>query len=314
MWIERIEENRISELEGMDQLSLLERASFPGYYVLAAYDDESKEAGDEAVGCILFSLGKKGIVIQWIYVEPSYRGRGVSDELILAARDAGYENAVTELNAYIPSLYGRKIVCVGEESYIDYAFGDETDSSLGEWSTSFEALLKHPLFRVKEQEEGYDLFSFSDLKMREIGKAIENIREKAGVLSLYDVSGHEDLIEPEISIFSFEKGTQRERPNGCILFQKAGNTLYPVYVYAGDTDVLKAMIRKCIKATKDLYGNRQKIRMILREEPDFETADILDDIFQIKRPGYGRYYQADTVTQDYEDNDSPGFGSLNEEV
>jgi hypothetical protein len=128
---------------------------------------------------------------------------------------------------------------------------------------------------------------------------IEFVAEQPETKMLYPVPGNEHLLEYDLSFICYEKGTERGTITGALLIQKAGDTLYPVLIYGTDAMTIMGLMRSAVLAAEKRYDHRQQFRVIIRDRKSREPGHhvlmlpkILDDIFQMNRPGFGRHTKA----------------------
>ncbi len=287
-------ENVISDYAIMDPLNLMERVSIPGYRVLAALDDD-----DTPVGCVMFFEGDDELILEWIYVMPAYIGLGVTYFLNEKLKELA-TGRFSKLALYIPEVYGRKCVCPDEKSFISEVFPGPLEAAAGEWYTTLEAIGRHPLF-TDDTVTGYiadscDIANLDELKWAEMTLSVTHVEAQKEKIRLYDVMEYDVSLDLQLSLVSFDKGSDRSRLNGVLMLQRVGDTIYPVLAWGRDGVAMKSLIRAVVQnALAASCQKRTQIRLILKQERDFYSEDLysfLDDIFQVKKPGFGRHIPA----------------------
>jgi hypothetical protein len=106
---------------------------------------------------------------------------------------------------------------------------------------------------------------------------------------------HDEALDLDLSLVSFESGSDRSVVNGVLMVQKLGNTIYPILSGGRDNVAMMSLVRVAVKKALSLCPLRTQIRLILKMERDAYSEDLygfLDDIFQVKKPGYGRHIPA----------------------
>ncbi len=101
---------------GLDPLEMLEEAQDKTDFCLGTADD-TKE-GDVPTGLIICSQYGSEVVIRWIYVEPSERGKGFGEALLSKVWDVASRAGCRYLCAYLPRRYGWDYVCPEGESFL----------------------------------------------------------------------------------------------------------------------------------------------------------------------------------------------------
>ncbi|SCX84378.1 Acetyltransferase (GNAT) family protein [Lachnospiraceae bacterium XBB2008] len=292
MKIVRIRKNRFKDLEHLDQLGLLERASFPGYTVYACMD----ESDGHLFGVIMIYNRRDAIGIEWLYVEGRYRGRGYADQLLDIAfemRDAGQAEYI---EAYLPQVYARSTVCPDEEEFLEGYFDEISDMVQGEWLSSLAALNLHPVCISKShltRNDGYIYKALADLPATQASEVLHRLAGMKGTVSLYGVNEFIYEYDYQTSFIAFEKGDDGNDPVGAVLVQDTAETLYPAF-YVGETrELLLGLWSGFVSAAAKLYPGRKRVSVIIRDQdPSDIVSESLDDLFQVRREGYGRHLDA----------------------
>ena len=109
------EENR-EYFSGLDPFNIMGRECKNGAVCLGAVMREKNE--ETPAGLIVFTLNENELLINWIYVEPRYRGLEIGDELLEAVFDLARESDRSYVCAILPEEYGNDLVCKGGEEFL----------------------------------------------------------------------------------------------------------------------------------------------------------------------------------------------------
>ena len=101
---------------GLDPLEMLEEAQDKTDFCLGAAEETGE--GDTATGLIICSQYGSEVVIRWLYVEPSERGKGFGEALLSKVWDVAARAGCRYLCAYLPRRYGWDYVCPEGESFL----------------------------------------------------------------------------------------------------------------------------------------------------------------------------------------------------
>ena len=288
----RIRKNRFKDLEHLDQLGLLERASFPGYTVYACMD----ESDGHLFGVIMIYNRRNAIGIEWLYVEGRYRGQGYADQLLDIAfemRDAGQAEYI---EAYLPQVYARSTVCPDEEEFLAGYFDEISDRVQGEWLSSLEALSLHPMCIAMSRlntDDGYVYKALADLPATQASEVLHALAGMEGAVSLYGANEFIYEYDYQTSFIAYEKGDDVNNVVGAVLVQETAESLYPAFYVGKTRELLAGLWTGFVCTAAKLYPERKRVSVIIRDQdPSDIVRDTLDDLFQVNREGYGRHLDA----------------------
>ena len=292
MKIVRVRKNRFKDLEHLDQLGLLERASFPGYAVYACMD----EPDGHLFGMIMIYNRRDAIGIEWLYVEGRYRGQGYADQLLDIAfgmREAGQAEYI---EAYLPQVYARSTVCPDEEEFLEGYFDEISDMVQGEWLSSLAALKLHPMCISMSHSTTYDGYVYkalADLPATQASEVLHALAGMEGTVSLYGVNEFIYEYDYQTSFIAYEQGDDVNNVVGAVLVQETAESLYPAF-YVGQTrELLAGLWTGFVCTAAKLYPERKRVSVIIRDQdPSDIVRETLDDLFQVNKEGYGRHLDA----------------------
>lgn len=75
---------------------------------------------DEPAGLVICYRDRSVLVVRWIFAEPWYRGRGVSDMLLSAVFEIARNEGAEYVGALLSNEYGREEVCPDEEAFFSF--------------------------------------------------------------------------------------------------------------------------------------------------------------------------------------------------
>ena len=101
---------------GLDPLEMLEETQGKVDFCLGAAKDT--EEGDVPTGLIICSQRGSEVIIRWLYVEPSERGKGFGEALLSKVWEVASQAGCRYLCAYLPRRYGWDYVCPEGEGYL----------------------------------------------------------------------------------------------------------------------------------------------------------------------------------------------------
>ena len=207
-----------------DPFEMLNRLMLPGHHALVAVEQNGDE--DLYLGILIFVRVRDAMMVEWIWVEPVVRDRGIGEELIRAAFTVAHGFGLSKLHAYIPRLYGRESVCPRDVSFAKRYFGEDEREVPGEWSRSLKNLtvsLKSLKRTFEEDKERLKNVVIEPLR-QEAGRMnaiLQSLEETKAVESLYPLSDKRELIETRISMV-VASGDAGKGGSGCAIWQEAG--------------------------------------------------------------------------------------------
>ncbi len=131
---------------GMDLLMLMDRMDLDGISALGAIIEDEETHEPEPAGLLVYSEGKKGYTIQWLFVDALYRFRGIGSELLAAVFRASKQKGYSVVKAYLPVLPERALFCAHEEKYLKEHLFRKKKTLPGEWHSDVKnvnAVLEH---------------------------------------------------------------------------------------------------------------------------------------------------------------------------
>ena len=260
---------------GMDPFYMMERLEFPGSFALAALETDETTNTDLPVGLMICSTGKDRLVIEWLFVSPEHRMKGVGEQLVLAALEAAENGSLKTVCAYMNRTDQRERICSGEEQYFMERLFGEKQALPGEWVTDIRTIAANPYFKRKKETNDQICFLryLSGAKRSEYITALA-----ASVPMLYPVDKNSALLDPDISLFLFQDEKLcggflaqcvttpvYEVSKGRILQTGERQTLYPVLFRAASEKVAGALLLATVGAAQRKYEPDTAVHVILRD-------------------------------------------------
>ena len=246
-----------------DPFGMFTRVHIPGHYVLGALE----RAGNEALllGYLIFVKSGQQMMVEWIWVEPTVRNRGVGDALMKAAFRIAGGFDIPVMGAYLPYMYGRSAICPGEASFAGRYFGLGETEIPGQWVLSVRNLqlvskrVKKLYEEVREKKKNVVI-----TPLREVGAKtnllLESLEQASFMEMNYALGDKREYLEDTISmVCSDETG----KGKGAVLWQKTGKGLYLAAIGAEEEGLLfKLFLASILQIIKD-YAANTLVRMEL---------------------------------------------------
>ena len=293
----------------LDQLGLLERAYLPGYTVYACVgEDECRP-----LGMIMFFFRHRTLVIEWLYVEPRYRGAGYADLLLSTVFEMRESGQAERIAVYLPGVYGRSFICRDEDTFLSDNFGAAEVSLPGEWHAALMALAQHPKCLVPGQDDGIIYTPFAELSSEKTKETLGSFSAMKEDTMLYPVHELTRDYDGNTSFAAFENTENGSVTCGGLLVHCTGESLYIACFFGDSRKICIGLWTRFIKAALEHYPGRTRVTMILRSEnADQKYAALMDDLFQINRKGFGRHIDAALLYA--EENEDPADALLWDEL
>lgn len=276
MKIGRLTKEQIDFFADMDPLLMLERLEFPNCFALAATETDMQTREELPAGLMVCAKSDDRLIIEWIYVAPSYRMQGIGEQLLVAAFDIAKQQQLPEICAYVNREFGREMVCPGEEAFLgDHLFNKEQQLP-GEWLTDLRTLSENPYFKQQKEQLPFvtPMQQLTRAKMRE---ALDSLASLEGAAMLYSAAEAGAYLDEELSFLISAKGEIR----GGILVQCISRNLYetvddtlvqagkeqvlcPVYFCAQSKQEEKALLLAVRQAAEKKYAPDTEVHIISR--------------------------------------------------
>lgn len=276
MKIGRLTKEQIDFFADMDPLLMLERLEFPNCFALAATETDMQTREELPAGLMICAKSDERLIIEWIYVAPSYRMQGVGEQLLVEAFDIAKQLQLPEICAYVNREFGREMVCPGEEEFLKDHLFDKEQQLPGEWLTDLRTLSEQSYFKQQKERLPFvtPLQQLTRAKMRE---ALDSLASLEGAAMLYSAAEAGAYLDEELSFLISAKGEIR---GGilvqCIsrnLYETAGDTLvqagkeqvlYLVYFCAQSEQDEKALLLATMEAAEKKYAPDTEVHIISR--------------------------------------------------
>ena len=312
MKIGRLTKEQIEFFADMDPLLMLERLEFPNCFALAATETDMQTQEELPAGLMICAKSDERLIIEWIYVAPSYRMQGVGEQLLVAAFDIAKQLQLPEICAYVNREFGREMICPGEEEFLKDHLFDKEQQLPGEWLTDLQTLSEQNYF--KQQKELLPFVTpLQQLTRAKLREALDSLATLEGAAMLYSAADAGAHLDEELSFLISAKGEIR----GGILVQCISRNLYetacdtlvlagkeqvlcPVYFCAQSEQEEKALLFAAMEAATKKYAPDTEVHIISRSNicdrlmhevlPEGGTpsrlfiADVADYFDQIEQP------------------------------
>lgn len=260
---------------GMDPFFMMERLEFPGSFALAALETDETTHTDLPAGFLICSLGRERLVIEWLYVAPVHRMKGVGEQLLLAAFDAAVSGSLKTVCASMNRMNQRELVCPEQELYFQQRLFLTRQELPGEWVTDIRTIASNPYFnrKMETNDQICYLRYLSGAKRSEYVTALA-----ASVPVLYLVDKKSALLDADLSLFLFQDEKLcggflaqcvntpiYEVTKGVILQTGERQTLYPVLFRASSKKVAGALLSAAVEAAQRKYEPDTAVHVILRD-------------------------------------------------
>ena len=184
---------------GMDLLMLMDRMDLDGISALGAIIEDEETHEPEPAGLMVYSEGKQGYTIHWLFVDALYRFRGIGSELLAAVFRASNRKGYPVVNAYLPFLPERELFCAHEERYLKEHLFRRKKTLPGEWHSD-----------VKTVNAVFESLKLPDSRVTPLSGLPDGERKNI-LKTLKSVSA----IDPELSIVLHKEG----RSKGVLLVE-----------------------------------------------------------------------------------------------
>ncbi|MDD7641476.1 MAG: GNAT family N-acetyltransferase [bacterium] len=276
MKIGRLSREQIDFFADMDPLLMLERLEFPNCFALAATETDMQTGEELPAGLMVCAKSDDRLIIEWIYVAPSYRMQGIGEQLLVEAFAIAKQQQLPEICAYVNREFGREMVCPDEEKFLGDHLFDKEQQLPGEWLTDLRTLSEQPYF--KQQKERLPIVTpLQQLTRAKLREALDSLASLEGAAMLYSAADAGVYLDEELSFLISAKGEIR----GGILVQCISRNLYeavddtlvsagkeqvlcPVYFCAQSVQEEKALIFAAMQAAAKKYAPDTEVHIICR--------------------------------------------------
>lgn len=276
MKIGRLSREQIDFFADMDPLLMLERLEFPNCFALAATETDMQTGEELPAGLMVCAKSDDRLIIEWIYVAPSYRMQGIGEQMLVAAFDIAKQQQLPEICAYVNREFGREMVCPDEEKFLGDHLFDKEQQLPGEWLTDLRTLSEQPYF--KQQKEWLPIVTpLQQLTRAKLREALDSLASLEGAAMLYSAADAGAYLDEELSFLLSAKGEIR----GGILVQCISRNLYetvddtlvsagkeqvlsPVYFCAQSVQEEKALLFAAMQAAVKKYAPDTEVHIICR--------------------------------------------------
>ena len=262
--IVRIKKEDAKYFSFLDPYEKLRLLSLPVGFAMGVLDDSNNTV--EPVGLLVATISEETIYIEWMAVDPSYRWRGIGDEMLYRVFRMASDIRLESIGVVILPEYERERLLRGSKKYFterlfrqELSIGGDAEVMLGE-------LMDNPqIKRGYAKKPGlHSLSELTGVKRREL-------LDKLGALDNAEFSFSPKLVasmlDRDVSVFCMLEG----QIMGALLVGNLGDTLYPLYHYAKRPGISDAMIAKAVISAEGKYDGSINVSFILRQE---ESADI----------------------------------------
>lgn len=276
MKILQLKSNNRELFADMDPLFKLEWVDMPGSFAVVAMDETAKDAEMARAGLIVCSAKTDMLIIEWLYVSPSYRGQGIADELLELAFEYAIKKNLSSVGARFCEYEDDDWEWGYAKGYFRDRFFNSFQSTPGEWLTDVSRLASGGLSTNKDAKI-YPVTPLSKLSKEEQDSIIAKL-EKRNAPSLYPLKDKVNTLDAEISVVI----KNDDKIEGVLLFKSVTTstkqlvkdseikisqvtTLYPVSFYLGNLQYAVSLIAGSMKRAYSKFSGDTAVRFVLRE-------------------------------------------------
>lgn len=286
MKVFRIDEEHRDIFEFIDPFGMMSREKIGNGYSYGAFIQSRKDGYDYPVGLVVCSETDDAVLIHWLCVAPQYRGKGHGEYLLRFVFEIAKNKGKKYVSAYFSEMVNRKYICFDDRHYFA-EHGFEHETVLGsEWIFDIRTLKKSNEWKKLISEYGNkdavkQPVSLSGLKESEGKKLFEKTFDASGSFSLFGTELIPEKIDLDISFVQYEEAF----PDGVLLFQKAGDVIFPVFLYTKNSDTENALVFSAAEAIEKKYGKKMLINAVVSNErnrhilsrflPEFEISNSM---------------------------------------
>ena len=268
MMIRGVSAGETDSLEVLDPYERLYMTQLPGYYCMAAFEDDDDGESIPA-GAILFGVLKKSITIEWLYVEQEFRYRNIGERLLNIAYDMAITKKTGELYAYISDSKKMQRRLPGRKSYFSDRYFERSIDVPGEWHTELLDFLSVQKGIGADQALADSVIPFSELTTAQVRTIIEATADRRDAEHLCDFSPADIDMGCSVSL-----GTADD---GAAVFMDAGGDIILVGFYAKNIAVAEALFSKAAFFLAKSKKPDVMLHIIMRNKNNKAVLDRISD-------------------------------------
>ena len=286
--------------EGVPKLSL------PGYYCIGAF---LEDAGDDAepLGIIIYSDTGKELIIEWLFVSPEYRGRGIGEKLLSGIYLLSGEKNYKEIGALLTETPSVSEALPVMEGYLKDRYFEREVPISGQWHGKLKAAAKSKALKEKKGKNpaGVTIGTASELTTQQKRGLLKMLSQKDRVAWMNPGKGEgEEKSIDDVSILCYKD----KEILGAAIFASKGEDLFLTGFYAEGEDRVSFVLYEALSKAFEKYpeavlhialrdqtyeekftallGPPEKSRMLMAEtemffadqEYDAEVPDFLESL------------------------------------
>lgn len=277
MKLYRLDKSGEAIFQDLDPLMMLPRGNF-GYSVsIGAFEKDETTGCDVPAGLMVFTRRIDTLLIEWLYVAPQFRCKGIACELIEYALRFAIKDGIRKIGAYFYDDPLRKELCPNEKDFFkDKGFTDSGKCG-GEWFTDVKTILAN--LEESDDTEDINIISMKTMSVKRARSCIEELISDPYTAKLYSIEGLIESFEGTLVQYdedlSFVVVDKNEKTVGGIFFENESDTLYPVCFNAHNEKTATKLMTTAMRAASKKYGQDMPVWIILYVDKYLGVMDRL---------------------------------------
>ena len=243
--------------EFLDPYEKLRILSLPFGFAMGALSEEGEEL--IPAGLLVAAVSDEALITEWLAVASDQKGEGIGEGLLYRAFEAASELGLKTIKAVFLPEYEKETALKYAKNYFEKRL----------FTKKYEAGLDADLLisDIRTQRIKRDCMTLSEMTSVEKRKCIERLGAMENATYTFSPVMLLPGLDNHISVVC-KNGNALE---GGLLCCVAGDTIYPLYHYAGTKEISDSMIATAVAAAKSKYGHGMNVTVMMRQ-PGMDEA------------------------------------------
>jgi GNAT superfamily N-acetyltransferase len=258
--------------KGLITEKLFEKIKLPNMQLIGVTTEE--DGADVPIGVVVFSgVPMDTFVIEWIYIDPEYRGRGIGTSLVRNVINLAKDNDAPCIAAKFSDL----IPVEEDKGDLIRYFEDlgliNADYRNDEWVLDGKQITTEPFIMkaIEKRSKSNDVVNLSDTSEEEIMSSLVHMAEVGRVMQLFSPHGRLDFYDPKYSF----KLVKKDKIKGLLLVHMEGHVIIPVTIAVEDVRDLGHFLRGIARLTAKKINETESLNIICNSKNAMKIASVV---------------------------------------